>query len=222
VTQALRQTDQDIQANVFEELKYDPSCDAGQIKVTADSGIVKLTGEVASFRQKLAAKRSAMRVRGVKAISDELTVRGPDTMGASDADMTDAAHRILSWTADVPAEAVKVAVKDRKMTLSGTVAWSYQRDAALRAMTNLRGVAGVRDEIVLEQPESTAPAKNSIAAAMQRNAQLEPLAIHVDVNNHELVLRGMVRSFAEYRQAERTAWNAAGVTSVQNKLVIAS
>jgi len=71
-------------------------------------------------------------------------------------------------------------------------------------------------------PESTTPAKNTIAAAMQRNAQLEPLAIHVDVNDHQLTLRGMVRSFAEYRQAERTAWNAAGVTSVQNNLVIAS
>jgi osmotically-inducible protein OsmY len=222
VTQTLHQTDQDIQANVFEELKYDPSCDAGKIKVTADSGTVRLSGEVASFRQRLAAKRSAMRVRGVKAITDELTVRGQDTIGASDAELTDAAHRILEWTADVPAKAVKVAVRDRKLVLSGRVAWGYQRDAALRAMTNLRGVAAVKDEIVVEQPESTTPAKNTIAAAMQRNAQLEPLAIHVDVNDHELVLRGMVRSFAEYRQAERTAWNGAGVTSVQNNLVIAS
>ena len=222
MTQTLHQTDQDIQANVFEELKFDPSCDAGQIKVTADSGTVKLSGEVASFRQRLAAKRSAMRVRGVKAISDELVVRDPDTIGASDADMTDAAHRILDWTADVPAKAIKVVVQDQKLILSGKVAWGYQRDAALRAMTSLRGVAAVRDEIVLDQPESTTPAKNTIAAAMQRNAQLEPLAIHVDVNDHELVLRGMVRSFAEYRQAERTAWNAAGVTSVQNNLVITS
>jgi len=222
VTQTLHQTDQDIQANVFEELKYDPSCDAGQIKVTADGGTVKLSGEVASFRQRLAAKGSAMRVRGVKAISDELTVRGPASIGASDADMTDAAYRILNWTADVPAKAVKVVVHDHKLTLSGKVAWGYQRDAALRAMTNLRGVSAVKDEIVVDQPESTTPAKNTIAAAMQRNAQLEPLAIHVDVNDHELVLRGMVRSFAEYRQAERTAWNAAGVTSVQNNLVITS
>jgi len=222
VTQTLHQTDQDIQANVFEELKYDPSCDARQIKVTADGGTVKLSGEVTSYRHRLAAKRSAKRVRGVKAISDEMTVRGPASIGASDADMSEAAHRILDWTADVPAKAIKVAVRDHKLILSGTVAWGYQRDAALRAMTNLRGVAAVKDEIVVDQPESTTPAKNTIAAAMQRNAQLEPQAIHVDVNDHELTLRGMVRSFAEYRQAERTAWNGAGVTSVQNKLVITS
>lgn len=222
MTQRPHQTDQDIQANVLEELKYDPSCETGQIKVTADGGTVKLSGEVTSYRHRLAAKRSAMRVRGVKAISDELTVRGPASVGASDADMTEAAHRILDWTADVPAKAIKVAVRDHKLILSGQVAWGYQRDAALRAMTNLRGVAAVKDEIVVDQPESTTPAKNTIAAAMQRNAQLEPQAIHVDVNDHELTLRGMVRSFAEYRQAERTAWNAAGVTSVQNNLVIAS
>ena len=59
----------------------------------------------------------------------------------------------------------------------------------------------------------------AVAAPAKRAATQ---AIHVDVNDRELTLRGMVRSFAEYRQAERTAWNAAGVTSVQNKLVIAS
>lgn len=222
MTQTPKQTDQDIQANVFEELKYDPSCDAGQIKVTADSGTVKLSGEVASFRQRIAAKRSAMRVRGVKAISDELTVRGPASVGVSDTDLSEAAHRILDWTADVPARTIVVAVRDHKLILSGQVAWGYQRDAAVRAMMSLRGVAAVKDEIVVDQPESTTPAKNTIAAAMQRNAQLDPQAIHVDVNNHELTLRGMVRTFAEYRQAEHTAWNGAGVTSVQNNLVITS
>jgi len=222
VTQTPHQTDQDIQTNVTEELKYDPSCDARQIKVTADGGTVKLSGEVPSFRQRLAAKRSAMRVKGVKAITDELTVPGPASIGASDADMTEAAHRVLDWTADVPAKAIMVTVRDHKLIMSGTVAWGYQRDAALRAMTNLRGVAAVKDEIVVDQPESTTPAKNTITAAMQRNAQLEPHTIHVDVKDHELTLRGMVRSFAEYRQAERTAWNAAGVTSVHNNLVITS
>jgi len=222
VTQAVHQTDQDIQTNVTEELKYDPSCDAQQVKVTADGGTVKLSGEVASLRHWQAAKQSAMRVRGVKAISDELKVRNPDKIGASDADITEVAQRILDWTVDVPAKAVNVVVRDQKLILSGSVTWGYQRDAAMQAMMNLRGVTAVRNEIVVDQPSSTLPAKGAIAAAIQRNAQLEPQAIHVDVKGHELVLRGLVRSFAEYRQAEHTAWNAAGVTSVQNNLVIRS
>jgi osmotically-inducible protein OsmY len=222
VTQTLHQTDQQIQANVTEELQYDPSCEAAHINVTANGGTVRLAGEVASLREKLAAKRSAMRVRGVNAISDEMTVRSPGAIGATDGDITKAARHILDWTVDVPAEAVKVDVRDHKMTLSGSVAWDYQRDAALRAMTSLRGVTSVKSEIVLDQPTSATPAKTAIAAAMQRNAQLEPQAINFEVNGHELVLRGNVRCFADYHQAEHTAWNAAGVTSVQNRLVITS
>jgi osmotically-inducible protein OsmY len=222
VTQTLHQTDQEIQANVAEELLYDPSCEAAHIKVIAKDGTVRLSGEVASLREKLAAKRSAMRVRGVKGVTDEMTVRRPGAIGASDADISKAARYVLDWTVDVPAEAVQADVHDHKLTLTGSVAWDYQRDAASRAMMNLRGVTAVKNDIVLDQPASATPARNAIAAALQRNAQLEPQSVNIDVDGHALVLRGNVRCFADYRQAEHTAWNAAGVTSVQNRLVITS
>ena len=222
VTQTLHQTDQEIQANVAEELQYDPSCEATHLRVIAKDGTVRLSGEAASLRQKFAAKRSAMRMRGVKGVTDEMTVRSPGAIGASDADITKAARHVLDWTVDVPAEAVNADVRDHKVTLSGSVAWDYQRDAASRAMMNLRGVTAVKNDIVLEQPASATPAREAISAALQRNAQLEPQSINVDVDGHALVLRGNVRCFADYRQAERTAWNAAGVTSVENRLVITS
>jgi osmotically-inducible protein OsmY len=141
---------------------------------------------------------------------------------ATDADIAQAARHMLNWSIDVPANAVSVAVRDHKATLSGTVAWGYQREAAVKAMTNLRGITAVRNEIVLDQTASATPAKTAIVAALQRNAQLEPQSINVDVNGHDLILRGNVRTFAEYRQAELTAWNAPGVTSVQNNLVVTS
>jgi osmotically-inducible protein OsmY len=89
-------------------------------------------------------------------------------------------------------------------------------------MTSLRGITAVRNEIVLDETASATPAKTAIMAAMQRNAQLEPDSINVDLNGRDLVLRGNVRTFAEYREAEHTAWNALGVTSVKNHLVITS
>jgi osmotically-inducible protein OsmY len=73
--------DQELQASVTEELLSDPGIEAGQITVTASGGAVKLSGEVASLPARLAARRSAMRVPGVKAIADEMTVRSPDPTG---------------------------------------------------------------------------------------------------------------------------------------------
>lgn len=215
----MHQIDQELQSNITEELRYDPSIEAGQIEVSVTDGAVKLRGEVASLPQKLAAGRSAMRVRGVKAVSDEMTVRNP---GNTDTDIAETARQMLTWAVDVPTKAVKAVVNDHVITLSGNVAWQYQRDAATRAVMSLRGVTAVSNQIVLDQPDTATPEKTAIAAAIKRNAVLDPDAIKVDVDGHELVLRGNVRSFAEYRQAERTAWAAAGVTSVRNDLLITS
>ncbi len=192
---------------------------ASAVVVTVSNGTVRLGGEVSTLAEKLAANRSAMRVRGVKAVANEITVRHP---GNTDVDIAETASKMLAWAVDVPAESVKADVSDHVITLSGTVAWQYQRDAATRAVMNLRGVTGVTNQIVLVQPESVTPAGNAIAAAFRRNALLDPDTIKVEVVGHQLVLRGNVRSFAEARQAERTAWAAEGVTSVRNDLVITS
>lgn len=222
MTQTLHQTDQEIQANVAEEILYDPSCEAAPIKVIAKDGAVRLSGEVANLREKIAAKRSAMRVRGVKGVTDEMTVRSPGAIGSSDADLTNAARQVLDWTVDVPAQAVKADVRDHKVTLSGAVSWDYQRNAASRAMKSLRGVTAVKNDIVLDQPVSAIPARDVIAAALQRNAQLESQSIAVHVDGHALVLRGNVRCLADFQAAEQIAWNAPGITSIQNRLVITS
>jgi osmotically-inducible protein OsmY len=222
MTQTIHYTDQELQNNVTEELQYDPSTQADRVVVTANSGTVTLTGETMSLPQKLAAKRSTMRVRGVTAIIDKMTVLNPGTSGTSDADLMDAARKVLDWTADVPAKSIKTSVQDHVITLSGSVAWDYQRDAAVRAVSNLRGVTAVMNSIILDQPSSTAPSMNKVESAIRRCASLDPKSIHVDVKDHEVFLQGNVRSFAEFRQAEHIAWAAPGVTKVTNKLLIGS
>jgi osmotically-inducible protein OsmY len=215
----MHQNDQQLQTTIIKELRYDPGIDAARITVSVGNGAVTLSGEVANLSEKLAANRSAMRIRGVTAVADEMTVRNP---GNTDAEIADGASNMLKWAADVPQDTVKADVRNHVITLSGSVAWHYQRDAAARAVANMRGVTAVANQIVLDQPESTTPAHKAIDAALQRNALLDPQTIKADVEGHELVLRGTVRSFAEYRQAEQTAWAAAGVTSVRNELIVTS
>jgi osmotically-inducible protein OsmY len=215
----MHQSDQELQTTIIEEMRYDPRIEAESIKVSVGNGAVILSGEVANLSEKLAVNRSAMRVRGVKAVADEMTFRDP---GTTDAEIAHGARDMLNWAADVPKDAVNAEVRNHVITLSGSVAWHYQRDAAARAVTNMRGVTAVTNQIVLDQPESTTPVHRAIAAALQRNAVLDPKTIRADADGHQLLLRGTVRSFAEYRQAEQTAWAAAGVTSVRNELIVTS
>ena len=61
------------------------------------------------------------------------------------------ATHALAWLIRVPGMSLLVAVEHRWVTLSGQVDWDYQRCAAIRAMQQLRDVAGVNDEITLKR-----------------------------------------------------------------------
>jgi osmotically-inducible protein OsmY len=222
MTQSIHFTDQELRTFVTDELQYDPSVEAQRISVVAESGTVTLSGETTSLAEKHNVKRSTMRVRGVSSIVDKMTVRDPGSTGATDADLAEVAAKMLDWTADVPTKSVKATVQNHVITLSGNVAWDYQREAATRAVENLRGITEIKNTMMIDQPTSKSPAMNLVAAALKRSSLADSNAIHVDVKDHELLLNGNVGSFAEYRQAERIAWASPGVTKVTNNLRIGS
>jgi osmotically-inducible protein OsmY len=163
-----------------------------------------------------------MRVWGVRAVADDMAVRDPGTSGTKDTDVAEAARQMLRWAVDVPSDTVKADVRDHMITLSGTVTWQYQREAAARAVMYIRGVTGVTNSILLTATAPSPGVKAAIEAAILRNAQLDSREITADVNGGEVTLRGTVRSWAERRQAEYVAWSASGVTSVKNDLAVIS
>jgi osmotically-inducible protein OsmY len=220
MTQTIRKSNKDLQATVTDELAYNPSLDATHLVVLADDGAVTLSGDVDSLPERHAAKRAAMRVAGVKAVTDDMVVRGPSSSGTSDSDIAEAANQILNWTVDVPADSVKAGVHGRTLTLSGAVTWQYQREAAARAVMYLKGVTGVTNAIALSATAPVSGVKAEIEAAVLRNAQLDSHQIKVDVDGADVKLRGAVRSWAERRQAEYLAWSASGVTGVENHLAV--
>lgn len=222
MTQTIRRNDKELQTNVAEELLYDPSIDAAHLGVSANDGAVTLSGEVGSLPERHAAKRAAMRIWGVTAVADDMAVRDLGTHGTIDADIGEAASQMLRWAVDVPSDTVKADVRDHTVTLSGTVAWQYQREAAARAVMYIKGVTAVTNIITLAPTTPAFGLKADIDAAILRNAQLDAREITVDVNGAEVSLRGTVRSWAERRQAEYVAWSAAGVTSVKNDLAVTS
>src|SRR5258706_6448576 len=125
-------TDEQIQRDVLEELNWDARVQPNEIGVAVKDGIVTLTGWVDSFTKKWAAEDAAKRVRGVKAVANDIEVRLPFESERTDADLAAAAIRALEWDAAIPRDAVKVTVSKGRVTLEGEVEWEYQKEDAER------------------------------------------------------------------------------------------
>ena len=217
-------TDAQIQTDVMQELKWDPSITHEHVGVTVADGIVTLSGTVPSYIDKSSAEKAAQRVGGVKAVVEKIEVRVPGSYHRDDQDIAKAIIDQFRWHAQVPDGLVKASVENGWVELTGDVEWDYQRSAAENAIRGLTGVRGITNKIAIKakviQPSEI---KEKIEEALTRAAERETDRIAVEVRGTRVILSGNVRSFAELRGVRGAAYSAPGVTSVDdNNLRVAA
>src|SRR5712664_3306918 len=120
-------TDEAIQTDILEELKWDTRVQPNEIGVMVKDGIVTLTGWVDSYLKKMAAEEAAHRVRGVKAVANDIEVRLPGSAERTDADLAKAVLNALRWDAAIPTDKVDVTVSQGWVTLKGEVEYAFQK-----------------------------------------------------------------------------------------------
>jgi osmotically-inducible protein OsmY len=213
-------TDRDLQLAVLAELAWQPSVVAAHIGVTAESGVVTLSGHVDSFAQKHAAQIAASRVRGVKAVAEELTVRLAFDMKREDDDIALAAIERLSWDVSVPKDAIKVVAEQGWITLTGEVGWHYQKEAAEQDIRHLTGVVGLSNQITIKPPFSASDLGDDIQHTLHRSYFFDPKTVNVSAVDGRVRLTGSVRSWHDRQIAAETAWAAPGAIAVENDIVV--
>jgi osmotically-inducible protein OsmY len=214
-------TDLQLQRDVLDELKFEPSIREAEIGIAAKGGVVTLTGFVDSYAQKFSAERTAERVGGVKAVADEIKVKLPGAHQRSDTDIAHAAVNALRWDVQVPDDRLKATIEDGWIALEGDVEWQYQKWAAEGAVRNLTGVKGVTNLIAVKPKKASSyEVGQKIKDSMRRHAERDADKITIEAKDGRVTLRGSVSSFAERKDAEHAAWQAQGVTSVDDQIAV--
>jgi osmotically-inducible protein OsmY len=212
-------TDIQLKQDVTEEIRWEPTVTSTDIDVTAENGVVTLSGTVPYFAEKWAAERAAQRVEGVKAIAEEIEVNLFGEHKRNDADVAKAVVSALRWHVWVPKE-IQATVEDGWVTLTGTTHWGFQRTSAESAIRFLSGVKGVTNSITLKPSVEPTAVKDSIEKALKRNAEVDAENVKVAADGGSVTLSGSVRSWDERTEIESAAWGTPGVTGVENTLTV--
>jgi osmotically-inducible protein OsmY len=215
-------TDSQLQADVMQELKWDPSITHEHIGVAVSDCVVTLSGTVPSYLEKNAAETATQRVSGVKAVVEKIEVKIPGSYVRDDQTIAKAALDALQWHVQVPDKDIKLSVSDGWITLEGDVEWEYQRRASEEAVRALSGVKGIWNNIAIKAKVQPSDVKTKIEQALKRAAEREARRIDVTVRGSKVILTGKVHSFAEMRDVRGAAWGDPGVTEVEDNLSVAA
>ncbi|HWV66419.1 BON domain-containing protein [Chitinophaga sp.] len=213
-------TDVQIREDVLDELMWEPMLKPAEIGVAVTDGIVTLSGYVNDYSKKLAAEKAVKRVKGVKAVAEDIQVRLPFEMQKDDEEIAGKVVNALKWNTNIPDEKISVKVDNGWVTLDGELEWQFQRDAALTAVRDLVGINGVINLLKLKPVLSTSIIKSNIRKALERNADLEADKITIDTSDSTVTINGKVHSWSEKSEAERAIWATPGVAKVINHLEI--
>lgn len=213
-------TDQEIQNDVMDELRWVPTLNSAEIGVAVHNGIVTLSGNVKFYSDKLAAEEAAKRVKGVKAVAEDIEVKLSEDERLSDTQIAESVVKALEWNTSVPHEKIKVKVDDGRVTLEGEVDWLYEKEASENAIRYLAGVSGIGNWITVKPKIDTAIVKENIRKALERSAGFEADKITIDTLGSKVILKGSARSWNERKEVERAAASAPGVTEVDDQLAV--
>ncbi|GEP51068.1 tri-BON domain-containing protein [Flavobacterium noncentrifugens] len=214
-------TNEELQKDVQDAIKWEPLLHAAEIGVTAQDGIVTLSGDVDDYYKKTAAEDAAKRVKGVKGIIENIDITYEKSFKKSNRDIVLSAINALKESPVIPKDNIVVKLENAIITLEGQLPWHYQKQAATAAVIKLAGVVAVRNNILIKSDRDDGIEKIHLESALARNS-IFGKDIKVSVYGSKITLTGKVASVFEKQEVERVAWCTPGVWAIVNELAVAS
>ena len=216
-TASMSDADVAVREDVVRQLVWDPEVDASGIGVTAHGGAVALTGYIDTYAGKLAAERAAKRVRGVRAVANDIEVRMK--LERTDPEVAADIARAFALRSTIPGN-VQAAVHNGHVTLTGQVDWPFQKREAEKTARHIHGVRSVLNHMTVAPHAIERDVRHRIVEALHRNANTDARHITVTVSGDTVILKGQVGTWLQRESAELAAGDAPGIAHVENQIMI--
>lgn len=211
--------DAQLQRHIMEELIRNSSIRHAAIGVSVEKGIVTLSGRVSSHLQKLEVESIIEKTPGVKAVVVHLAVRLTSASLNQDEDIAFAVIDALRLHPLVP-DGLKIGVANGVVTLKGVVTWEYEREAATRAVLEVKSVIYVRNLVTILDLVSAKDIKQRIVSRLKQNAEKEARALDVDIRGGSVFLKGRVRSLSELNTVRGVIQSMPGLSLIETHLTV--
>lgn len=211
-------TDAEVERDVRDALYSDVRIDSRNVDAIVQDGIVYLRGSVPDVVQKSVAREVTERIKGVRAVVNELEVTPAELR--SDADIT--ADVVAALVRDSLVDENKIEVEtDRGVVYLRGVVGSYTERRS--AETDARTTPGVLD-VVDELTVALAPSRSDevieadVRLALETNIAIDLSDVHVSVKNGIVTLTGNVPALVQRWLIDEVVRWTPGVVDVVNNL----
>jgi osmotically-inducible protein OsmY len=213
-------TNEELQKDVQNAIKWEPLLHAAEIGVTVKDGVVTLTGIVDGYYKKKEAETAAKNVAGVKAVVEQIEIKYSNNLTKTDNDIANEVLKALKENWAVSEDHVKVKVEDGWVNLEGELTWNFQKQDAKNCISYLPGVRGVTNDIKIKSDITNAIEKKDIEKALERAWGVNTKDIKIIVEGTHVKLTGFVDSIFQRDQIEQIVWKTPGIWTIDNDLVV--
>jgi osmotically-inducible protein OsmY len=219
----MTRSDSEISQDVMNELRSDRSINPASICVNSTDGTVSLTGWVESPAEKWLVESAARRIAGVRNIKGVLDVIPPQRETSTDDEIGRECENALETSVPGPNQDIRVMVSNGWVTLSGQVAWGYERWAAEAVVSSLRGVTGVNSQTTMKPLVAQREVEhnlNSALSGMTDDGSGRPSNLFAKIVRDRVTLSGIVQSQSDRRAARNAVLSTPGVRKLIDHTVL--
>jgi osmotically-inducible protein OsmY len=227
---AASDTDRKIEAAAKASYNYRTVLE-DKVTVTANDGVVTLTGVVADKDLKSVAQDTVSDLPGVLRVDNQITL-DPALQEHSDAWIAWKIHYQLLVHADVSFSDTKVDVKDGVVTLTGTAESLAQKELTGEYAKETDWVKSVKNELVVKAPAAKPETKtigesiddasitSQVKYALFTHKSTSALKTKVTTTDGVVVITGEAANDAEKSLVGKLAQRIRGVKSVTNNMTV--